>query len=598
MHIEKKRVLIADGDRPDLNRLAAALESAGFQVVTATTVGEALDLARREPFRLVLLDTLLPGGGGLSACLELRRSAGEGLPIVVITPMDDVASVDAAYQAGATDFIARPLSCALIAHRVRYLLRAHQNKLDLTAAREDLRRLALYDSLTGVPNREYFQSILTEAIESQQHRGAPFALMCLNLDNFKRINDTMGHEIGDELLRVVTARLRDELRSHSRCSGMQAGTVEHDGLCRVGGDEFMVLLQDLAHADDAQLVAQRLISVICEPMRLGRHKVLMTASVGIAMCPDDARDAGTLVRNADLAMHFAKRRARGSTVLFQADMSADALLRMTLEGELRLAIERNQLLLEYQPQFSLDSGRISGMEALLRWNHSSLGMVPPAEFIPIAEQTGLIIPIGDWVLRTACAQARAWMAEQRLPVRIAVNVSGLQLVQPDFAARVAQTLEHTRLPATLLELEITETVVVQDDARAVRALQELQAMGVEIAIDDFGTGESSFTRLSRFPVNRLKIDRAFVRRAHMSGADNAIASAMISMAKMLNIQVVAEGIEEMDQLMVLQDQSCDLGQGFLLSPPLRAREALELLRRDAQENDSTARERLRQMPGG
>jgi EAL domain-containing protein (putative c-di-GMP-specific phosphodiesterase class I) len=278
-------------------------------------------------------------------------------------------------------------------------------------------------------------------------------------------------------------------------------------------------------------------------------------------------------------------------------MSADALLQMTLEGELRLAIERNQLLLEYQPQFSLESGRISGMEALLRWNHSSLGMVPPAEFIPIAEQTGLIIPIGDWVLRTACEQARAWMAEQRLPVRIAVNVSGLQLVQPDFAARVVQILADTRLPATLLELEITETVVVQDDARAVRALQDLQAMGVEIAIDDFGTGESSFTRLSRFPVNRLKIDRAFVRRAHMSGADNAIASAMISMAKMLNIQVVAEGIEEMDQLMVLQDQSCDLGQGFLLSPPLRAREALELLRRDAQENDSTARERLRQMSG-
>jgi diguanylate cyclase len=594
---EAHRILIVDGDRAALELMEAALCSAGFCVSTSTDGREGLALAGQEQFDLVMLDIGMPDGSGLDVCRALRREAGDLLPIVMITGIDDVQSVDAAYQAGATDFIARPISWALLAHRVRYMLRAHQNKLDLAAARENIHRLAYFDSLTGAPNREYFQSILAGAIDSHRRSAGQFALLCIDLDNFKRINDTLGHGVGDELLRVVTARLREELRSQRRPPTTEPGALEHDGMCRVGGDEFMVLLQDLAHADDALAVAERLIAVVSQPMRLSRHKVLVTPSIGIALCPGDGQDAEMLVRSADLAMYFAKRRAPGSAALFQADMSADALLRLTLEGELRLAIERNQLFLEYQPQYSLASGRISGMEALLRWNHSSLGMVPPAEFVPIAEQTGLILPIGDWVLQTACAQARAWQLENQVPVRIAVNVSGLQLIQPDFTAKVAQTLAQTQLPARLLELEITETVVVQDDARAVRTLQDLQAMGVEIAIDDFGTGQSSFARLSRFPVNRLKIDRAFVKRAHMSGADNAIASAMIAMAKTLNIEVVAEGIEEMDQLMVLQEHRCDFGQGYLLSRPLRAGDALELLRRDAREDDGTARQRLRHQLG-
>ncbi len=595
MSNDNRRVLVADDDPAALMMMEAALRVAGFSVAMARDGEEALRLFHGGPFDLVMLDIDMPGRNGLEVCRELRQQAGELLPIVMVTGMDDVESVDAAYQAGATDFISKPISWALIAHRVRYVLRGYQINLDLEAARRNIRRLAYFDSLTGIPNREFFQSILSNALQRQRSQGNPFALLCIDLDNFKRINDTLGHGVGDELLRVVTARLRAELRAGRNACPMEAEGEEHDGVARLGGDEFMVLLQDIASSEAAEAVAQRLIAVVSQPMRLGEHEVLVTPSIGIALCPLDGEDDETLMRNADLAMYFAKRRAPGTAALFTPDMSADALLRLTIEGELRGAIERNELWLEYQPQYSLDSARISGLEALLRWKHPSLGLVPPAEFVAIAEQTGLILPIGDWVLRTACAQACAWQKEGLLPVRVAVNVSGVQLVQPDFAARVAAILEECGLAPRLLELEITESVLMQDDDRAVNAIQQLQASGVEIAIDDFGTGHSSLARLSRFPVNRLKIDRAFVRRAHTSNADNAIASAMISMARTLNIEVVAEGIEEMGQLLLLQERACDFGQGFLLSRPLHPSQVRQLLQRAAAEGASTPTQRLRRL---
>jgi diguanylate cyclase (GGDEF)-like protein len=589
-----KRILVADDDRSALLLMKAALRGAGFSATVASDGEQALALFRAGSFDLVMLDIDMPGRSGLEVCAELRREAGDLLPIVMVTGMDDVESVDAAYRAGATDFISKPISWALIAHRVRYMLRGYQITLDLQAARENNRRLAYFDNLTGAPNRTYFQAMLEDALARQRSGGRPFALLCIDLDNFKRINDTLGHGAGDELLRVVTARLRTELRTEGARAGDDAAE-DHCGVSRLGGDEFMVLLQDLEATEDAAAVADRLIAAVSQPMRLARHDVLVTPSIGVALCPRDGEDAETLLRNADLAMYFAKRRAPGSAAFFQPDMSAGALKRLTIEGELRGAIERHELAIEYQPQYRLGSAQIVGMEALLRWKHPALGAVPPSEFIPIAEQTGLIFALGEWVLRTACAQIQAWLAEGLPPVRVAVNVSGMQLVHAEFPATVARALADTRLEPRLLELEITETVIVQDDLRAIRAIRELQALGVEIAIDDFGTGQSSFARLSRFPINRLKIDRSFVRRAHMSASDNAIASAMISMAKTLNIEVVAEGIEEMEQLILLQDRRCDLGQGYLLSRPLEPAAARQLLQRAAGEQDSSATQRLRRL---
>jgi diguanylate cyclase len=595
MNAGTRKILVADDDRSALMLMEATLRVAGFTVTAASDGEQALELFRRETFDLVMLDIEMPGRSGLEVCEQIRREAGDLLPIVMVTGMDDVDSVDAAYGAGATDFICKPISWALIAHRVRYMLRGYQINLDLQSARESNRKLAHFDSLTGAPNREYFQLMLAEAFEAYRARRLPFALLCIDLDNFKRINDTLGHGVGDELLRVVTKRLRSALRSTDRTDVGPLCADDHHGVCRLGGDEFMVLLPGVSEAADAGAVADRLIAAVSQPMRLAQHEVLVTPSIGIALCPRDGVDGETLVRNSDLAMYFAKRREAGTAAFFDAEMSAGALKRLTIEGELRGAIERDELSVEYQPQYELGSARIVAMEALLRWKHPTLGNVPPMEFVEVAEQTGLIFGIGEWVLRAACTQVRAWVLEGLPPVRVAVNVSGLQLVQPDFPATVARVLAETQLQPRMLELEITETIIVQDEARAIRAISELQALGVEIAIDDFGTGHSSFARLSRFPINRLKIDRAFVRRAHMSAADNAIASAMISMAKSLNIEIVAEGIEEMEQLILLQDRSCDLGQGFLLSRPLPPAEVEQLLRRAAQEEQSTPTRRLRQL---
>ncbi len=425
-------------------------------------------------------------------------------------------------------------------------------------------------------------------------RQRPLGLVCIDLDNFKRINDTLGHgRVGDELLRLVAIRLREALRSADPMEQATSAAKENQNLSRLGGDEFMVLLPDLSASPAAGAVAQRIVQAIGQPMLLAQHEVLVTPSIGIAIYPKDGQDQETLVRNADLAMYFAKHRAPGTFAFFDSTMSSDALKRLTIEGLLRCAVERHELSMEYQPQFDLASGLISCMEALLRWNNPELGKMPPSEFIPIAEQTGLILPIGEWVLRTACAQAMIWRTEGLKSARVAVNVSALQLAQPGFCDLVSRVLGDTGLPADRLELEITESVVMQNDGGSAQVMRDLKSIGVQLAIDDFGTGQSSFSRLREFPIDRLKIDREFVKRAHLPGSDQAIASAIIAMAKTLNLEVVAEGVEEFAQLMLLQEEECTLAQGFLLSRPLPPAEASQLLRRSEEHPDATRTQRLR-----
>ena len=334
---------------------------------------------------------------------------------------------------------------------------------------------------------------------------------------------------------------------------------------------------------------------VTQPMRLTQHEVLVTPSIGIAVYPADGSDYETLVRNADLAMYFAKRRGPGTFAFFAATMSTGALKRLTVEGKLREAIAKNELSLQFQPQFDLSTGLISSMEALLRWNNAELGAVPPSDFIPIAEETGQILPIGEWVLRTACAQAKAWHDEGLPLARMAVNVSALQLSRRDFPEVVRSVLQETGLRPEFLELEITESAIMQNEAWTEELFKELKKIGVEIAIDDFGTGYSSFSRLKEFPIDRLKIDRSFVQNLHNKGDDQAIASAIIAMAKTLRLEVVAEGVEEFAQLMVLQDERCTLAQGFLLGRPLPTSEARLLLHRSADKADGTRTQRFKRL---
>jgi len=421
-------------------------------------------------------------------------------------------------------------------------------------------------------------------------------VLYLDLDNFKRVNDTLGHAVGDQLLCVVADRLRSSLRYGGE-SAPGGGSDRPGDIARLGGDEFMVLLPNLRTTVDAGGVAERLALSLRQPIQVSSNSLVVTPSIGIALYPQDGSEAETLLRNADLAMYFAKRRAPGTFAFFDVSMNASALHRFTIEEQLRGALERNEFSLQYQPQFDVRTGSISGVEALLRWTNAELGAVSPLEFIPVAEETGLILAIGKWALQAACQQARAWRNEGLPLQRMAVNVSGRQFALADYPQEVAAVLRETRLEPAVLELEITESVVMADEVWAEKAIKELKALGISLAIDDFGTGYSSFGRLRHFAVDRLKIDRSFVTSITDHSDDRAIAAAIIAMSRSMHIHVTAEGVENYPQLAFLQEQECQDAQGFLLSRPLQADAARELLRRVGELADASRTQRLKIITG-
>ena len=449
-------------------------------------------------------------------------------------------------------------------------------------------RLAYSDSLTGIPNREQAHSRLRAAMTAAQKAGRPLALMYIDLDNFKRINDTLGHNIGDEVLMTVADRLCKGARGAEDRKTALIPRERCDDVARLGGDEFMVILPGIDGSAGAAIVAERLIARLQAPMTLSGHTIVVTPSIGIAVAPGDGSNADVLLRNADLAMYFCKRRSPGTYAFFDASMNEGVLQRYTIESKLHGALERGELSLHYQPQVDMSTGDITGAEALLRWTHPELGIVPPSEFIPIAEASGLIIPIGEWVLRTACAQAKRWQDEGLVLPRISVNVASQQFAMHNFAAQVSSILTETGLTATVLELEITESTVMLEEARAAGVLEELHAIGVSVAIDDFGTGYSNFQRLRGMAIDRLKLDRSFIRNLSTDSNDRAIAAAILAMARALELDVVAEGVESLAQFRYLQEHHCGHCQGFLLSRALPAAEARLFLERASEEFDGTS----------
>ncbi|MBS3908755.1 MAG: EAL domain-containing protein [Actinobacteria bacterium] len=436
-------------------------------------------------------------------------------------------------------------------------------------AEEMLNYMAYFDLLTDLPNRTLLSDRLVLAIANAHRNGHMLAVFFLDLDRFKAINDTLGHTVGDQLLQRVADRLKRCLR-------------EGDTIARLGGDEFTLLLPRVDTIDDVTVVAQKVIDVLKPSFMFEGGELHVTTSIGIALYPDDGEDVSSLLKNADIALYRAKEQGRNNYQLYAPSMNAKAFERLAMEGNLRKALERQEFTVYYQPQLDLATGEIIGMEALIRWNHPDLGLVYPAEFIPMAEETGLIVPIGEWVLRTACEQNKAWQDAGHAPIRMAVNLSCRQFQQVDLAERVARIVKETGLDPRYLELEITESVLMKDADAAVDTLNKLKKKGIYISIDDFGTGYSSLGYLKRFPIDVLKIDRSFIRELSAGTEDAAIATAIITVAHTLKLKALAEGVETLEQLELLRSLKCDSMQGFLFSRPLPAEEASKILGEERQ----------------
>lgn len=439
--------------------------------------------------------------------------------------------------------------------RVKYYVGVFYDLSDQKRTAAHIHHLAYFDALTGLPNRMLFNDRCAQALKTAEREGRPLALLFLDLDRFKYVNDTLGHQVGDELLCRVARRLTQGLR-------------RSDTVARLGGDEFIVLMQNYRGPDRVSRLASKINSLFEKPFVVMGHRLDIRISIGISLYPSDGIDAETLVKNADLAMYQAKEHGRGQFAFYEPRFGEQVQERLFLENELRNALRCNELTLHYQPQFDLKTGRIVGSEALLRWRHPVRGMISPAKFIPVAEDTGLIVEIGEWVLKTACRQAAEWLAEGLGPHRIAVNISGVQIERSDVVSIVGQTLRETGLSPSSLELEVTETYVMRKAAQSIRVLENLRTIGVGLAIDDFGTGHSSLAYLQRLPVDKLKIDRSFVTDLANGDSHSAIARAVIALGHSLQLQVLAEGVETPEQAAFLREQGCDEVQGFLFGRPM------------------------------
>ena len=416
--------------------------------------------------------------------------------------------------------------------------------------------LATHDELTGLPNRVIFHQLFEQSIRSAHRSGRRCALLFIDLDRFKVINDSLGHGAGDMLLVEVAERLKGCLR-------------EGDLVARFGGDEFVIVLDGVYDREQIANVAKKILAALLPPIVLAGHECRTTGSIGIAVFPDNGNDVQTLTKNADMAMYLAKEEGKNNFRFFSTEVKSQSIERLKLEADLRHALELNQFTLQYQPKIEVATGQISGVEALLRWTHPELGNLPPTEFIPLAEETGLIIPIGRWVLKNACAQNMAWQRSGLPPISMAVNLSPRQFLDPNLLDDIDGVLVCTGMPAHLLQLEITESMVMQNVERAIKLLDEIRGRGVRLAIDDFGTGYSSMSLMKKFPIDTIKIDRSFVRDLAQSAEDRAIATAIISMGKALGLTVVAEGVETTEQDAFLRGHACDEVQGYLFSKPLR-----------------------------
>ncbi|WP_026839925.1 putative bifunctional diguanylate cyclase/phosphodiesterase [Citrifermentans bremense] len=683
-------VMVVDDDQAVRLLARETLENSGFTVRDVENGEQALEEFDVHAPDIVLLDVMMPGIDGFSVCSAIRRTAsGRDTPVLMMTGLDDLESIDCAYEAGATDFITKPINWHVLGYRVSYMLRAsgaleqlresraglaHAQSLahigswewdlvtgeircseevysicsidrsskggnpildpvhpldrgfvqgsieeaigrraplsfdyrvtlgvgertlhaelvtvldeqgeavcltgtiqDITErkhAEEQIRLLAYYDALTGLPNRRFFLQQLEQALVFANRYDRMLAVLFLDLDRFKLVNDTLGHGVGDRLLQDVADRLLRCVR-RGDCLARADEECPPSLVSRLGGDEFTIMLSDIEHFQDVAKIARRILEAVSVPYSLEGQEVFVSTSIGISLYPFDATTASDLIRNADGAMYQAKEQGRNGYQIYDESMNAKALERIILESQLHKALKEEEFTVYYQPQVSNQSGRVVGIEALVRWNSKELGLVEPGRFLPLAEENGLVIQIDQWVMREACRQHKLWLDSGLPPVTLAINISGQQFVKNELLETVTSVLKESGLDPGLLELELTEGVLMAHTERTVKTLQALKGMGVRLAIDDFGTGFSSLSYLKRFPLDVLKIDRTFINDITTDPDDAAITLATIEMAHTLKLKVIAEGVETKPQLDFLTKNGCDMYQGYLFSKPVPSKE--------------------------
>ena len=550
----KRLAIIADDE--DLGRLllGQSVAAVGLEVLAFADGGAALDAALANDVGVVLLDVDMPVLDGNEVCRRLRADPRfSTVPIVIVTGHQDSDAVRRAFEAGATDFISKPVNWDLLPHRLEYILRN-------AAAAEHIERLAYYDTLTGLPNRRRCVDLLSRLVAAARGTGEAVAVIYLDLNNFKRVNDTFGHSVGDEVLRTVGERLTSTLAGFA---------AKHPSvlLARFGGDEFVIAVRHAQAREIGMQIATACSDAFAKPIVHDSLEFYSAPSVGIAVFPDDGADVTTVLKHADTAMYQAKSGAADSIAVYAPAMSNHLEHWLELEAKLRRAVDNDLLTLMFQPKFSLANNRLVGVEALVRWCDDEYGDIPPSRFVQIAEDSGLIIDMSAWVVRAACRQLKQWL-DRGLWIPVAINCSGKDLLHGDPARVIETEAAAAGVPTSLIEVEITESLLVNDSTMVKDVLQRIRQLGCHIALDDFGTGYSSLAYITRFPPDRIKIDRAFVRDVDRSTSDGAVANAILSLAKSLGVTVTAEGIERPDQLEWLRSRGCHEAQGYLLSRPL------------------------------
>lgn len=544
------RVLLVEEDDSDAERIRTLLENASshqFEIVTVGLIKLALDLLSQHRFDVLLLGLTLPDGRGLSNLNQVQAMA-PNVPIIAMSNVNDERLALQAVKAGAQDY--------LVKSRTDHdtLLRALRYSIERKHAEERMAYLAHYDVLTDLPNRALFRDRMTRAFAHAQRHGRNIALMFLDLDHFKSINDTLGHDAGDQLLVAAASRL-------------EACVRRIDTIARLGGDEFTIVVEEISTENDVTVIAQKIIDAMARSFVLNGDEVFVTVSIGIAMFPNHGLDPVTLIKNADTALYSAKAHGRGCFHFYNPHMHFLATERLALVTALRHAVRRSEFELHYQPLLETHTQRLHGVEALLRWNHPTLGQLAPERFVSLLEDTGLILDVGTWVIRAACQQI---MKFGDASPTVSVNVSMRQFHQPDFVGTVATIIRDTGIDTARLQFEVTESVLTDNVAATTAKLRALHALGIRIAIDDFGTGYCSLSYLKQFPLHAIKMDRSFIRDIATGNNDAAIATAIIALGHSLNMEVVAEGVETEAQLAYLRDRGCDFVQGFLYGQPMSA----------------------------